>query len=194
MLDKDRDGRLTLTDIKFGFTHGQFAKTLSEMRTLCSFHGVWMSDHEPLLRDAMDMASKVLPCVAHRASMADHGEPYVEREQFRLLLVYIRHHFELYLMFEDVEHLCHHDHDEPINFQDFCAVLNQLIAWHIQIGDPRAEFDKIDAMSNKKRSGGISFSQFRTWALEKKLHMEKVHTEAEFVEEERVNAPKNRQK
>ena len=122
-LDKDRDGRLTLTDIKLGFTQGDFAKTLAEMRELASFHGAWMNDYETLLRDAMDMASKVLPNAAHGQAIKDHGEPYVEREQFRLLLVYIRHYFELFTMFEDVEHLCHHDHDEPLNLQDFCAIV-----------------------------------------------------------------------
>ena len=98
-------------------------QTLAEMRELATFHGVWMENHETLLRDAMDMAAKVLPSIAHGKDIKDHGEPYVEREQFRLLLVYIRHHFELYTMFEDVEHLCHHDHDEPLGYSDFVAIV-----------------------------------------------------------------------
>ena len=67
----------------------------------------------------------------------------------------------------------------------------QLRAWHIHVGDPKTEFDKIDLAGTSRRTGGISFSQFRSWALEQKLHKEKLHTDAEWTEEERIET-KNR--
>ncbi|KAL2611349.1 hypothetical protein R1flu_023041 [Riccia fluitans] len=90
------------------------------------------------------------------------GDDYVERSEFRLLMVYLRQYFELYEMFKKLDT----SHDRRVDLDEFKAALPLLESWGVKISDAEAEFEKIDANSG----GSILFDEFADWAL--KGHLE----------------------
>ena len=100
---------------------------------------------------------------AARSTKSKLGADYVERIEFRLLLVYLRRYFELFVMFDAID-----GDDRRIDRAEFKAALGKIAAWGVTVVDADAEFDSIDA-----NGGGIVlFDEFCTWALVKGLDVE----------------------
>lgn len=93
-----------------------------------------------------------------------HGPDYIERSEFRLLLVYIRQYFELWQMMSDVS-----GPDHRISQEEFITTaVPKISTWGFPIEDPAAEFSKIDTNGG----GYILFEEFANWALVKHLDLE----------------------
>mmetsp|Transcript_24241 Transcript_24241/g.52978 ORF Transcript_24241/g.52978 Transcript_24241/m.52978 type:complete len:179 (+) Transcript_24241:112-648(+) len=97
-------------------------------------------------------------------SRARLGDDYVERAEFRLLLVYLRNYFELYQMFDRIDT----SDDRRIDPTEFKRAVGMINTWGLKISDPAAEFKKID----KNGGGLILFDEFCDWALKHKLDLE----------------------
>lgn len=99
-----------------------------------------------------------------KKNTSKRGPDYVERCEFRLLLVYLRQYFELWQMFQMVDT----SGDRRISLEEFKQALDKIASWGFKIDDAQAEFKAID-----KDSGGmLLFDEFAQWALVKKLDLE----------------------
>eukprot|EP00242_Pyramimonas_sp_CCMP2087_P015564 CAMPEP_0198201364 /NCGR_PEP_ID=MMETSP1445-20131203/4158_1 /TAXON_ID=36898 /ORGANISM="Pyramimonas sp., Strain CCMP2087" /LENGTH=177 /DNA_ID=CAMNT_0043871665 /DNA_START=97 /DNA_END=630 /DNA_ORIENTATION=- len=97
-------------------------------------------------------------------SKSSLGEDFIERIEFRMLLLYLRQYFELYVMFDEVDT----SDDRRVDKAEFDQALGKISSWGLQITDPDAEFAKIDTNGG----GMILFDEFADWALKMKLDLE----------------------
>ena len=91
---------------------------------------------------------------------------YVEKSEFRRLLVYLRTYFELYLAYNRLDS----SDDRRLSLPEFRAGVGLLAQWGIDVpeADVEAEFASIDA-----NCGGIVlYDEFCDWALRKGLDLE----------------------
>ena len=93
-----------------------------------------------------------------------HGDDYIERCEFRLLLQYLRQYFEYFQAFARIDT----GDDNRIDLAEFVKAKSQIEAWVGKIADPTAEFHKID----KNGGGQILFDEFCEWAIAKNLDLE----------------------
>ena len=80
-----------------------------------------------------------------------------ERSEFRLLLVYLKRYFDLFVMFERVDT----GDDHRINVDEFVQALPLLKEWGVEVHDPDATFDTIDADGG----GEVLFIEFADWSV-----------------------------
>ncbi len=99
-----------------------------------------------------------------RNKTGSHGPDYIEKCEFRLLLVYLRQYFELWQMFDRVDA----SDDRRVDLDEFKAAVAKIEAWGLQVDDAEAEFKAIDTNDG----GKILFDEFASWALAKKLDLE----------------------
>lgn len=86
------------------------------------------------------------------------GADYVEKSEFRLLLMYLRDYFVLWKIFEMIDT----GTDSRINMDEFIQAVPKIEQFFgIEIADPEAEFAAIDANSG----GQVLFDEFADWAL-----------------------------
>ena len=114
-------------------------------------------DAKPAIMRAFQAAKGALK------TKAKLGADYVERAEFRLLLVYLRRFFELYVMFDDVDT----GDDRRVDRAEFEAALQKLGSWGVVVEDADAEFKAIDVNGG----GSILFIEFCKWALSKNLDL-----------------------
>ena len=98
-------------------------------------------------------------------STSDYGKDYVEKVEFRLLLVYLKKYFEVWKMFEDVDT----GDDHRVDLEEFKVAVPKIEEWGFKIEDPEAEFELCDANSG----GQLLFGEFADWAIKKGLELEK---------------------
>ena len=91
---------------------------------------------------------------------------YVEKSEFRLLLVYLRQYFELYVAYNRLDS----SDDRRLSLPEFRSGVELLSTWGIDIpeGEVEAEFRRIDTNGG----GVILFDEFSDWALKKQLDLE----------------------
>ena len=118
-------------------------------------------DAKPVIMRAFQAAKGVND---RRNKPGSHGPDYVEKCEFRLLLVYLRQYFEIWQMFDLVDS----SDDRRVSYSEFVESLPRIQAWGVKVTDPQTEFSKID----KNGGGMVLFDEFAHWALEKKLDME----------------------
>jgi Ca2+-binding EF-hand superfamily protein len=101
-----------------------------------------------------------------KAGEEKRKDDYVERDEFRMLLVCMRQYFELYVAF------CRLDlsDDKRIDLEEFKTNLDMLHKWGVPIQDEEAEevFNEIDA----NKGGFILFDEFCLWAITRNLDLE----------------------
>lgn len=95
---------------------------------------------------------------------ASLGADYVERCEFRLILLYLRQYFELYQMFDAIDS----SDDRKISKEEFGSALDKLKEWGLSIADRDTEFAKIDTNGG----GVVLFDEFADWALKRKIDLE----------------------
>ena len=112
-----------------------------------------------------------------RETKSKLGKDYVERLEFRLLLIYLRRYFELYVMFDDID-----GDDRKISKAEFAAAVGKINAWGVAIeagADADREFDAIDTNGG----GSLLFDEFAAWALKRGLDL----IEDDAAEEEEMD-------
>ena len=92
------------------------------------------------------------------------GPDFVEKCEFRLLLLYLKEYFEIWQMFEKVDS----GDDYRVNYDEFKQALPMFKRWGFEVKDPKAEFKVID----RNGGGEILFDEFADWALKRRLDME----------------------
>ena len=95
---------------------------------------------------------------------AKQSGDYVEWLEFRYILVYLRQYFEYYVMFCRVDT----SDDFKLDLKEFKKAKPTLEKWGVKIGDPEAEFKKIDTNGG----GSIMFEEFCEYAIKKNLDLE----------------------
>ena len=101
------------------------------------------------------------------ASTSSRGADYIEKCEFRLLLVYLRQYLELWHLFDAADA----SQDHRISLDEFRAAVNKFdepLKSIVGGEDPEATFRAID----KNGGGMILFDEFSEWALAKLLDSE----------------------
>jgi Ca2+-binding EF-hand superfamily protein len=97
-------------------------------------------------------------------SRTSHSDDYIEKNEFRLFLVYLRQYFEYYEMFDRVDT----GDDKKIDLKEFKTAVPLMEKWGVKVSDPEATFKEID----KNGGGQILFDEFCHWAIKKNLDLE----------------------
>jgi Ca2+-binding EF-hand superfamily protein len=99
-----------------------------------------------------------------KSKAASHGPDYIEKSEFRLLMVYLRQYFEVWQMFDEVDS----SDDRRVSYEEFLAALPKIAEWGVKVENPEAEFKRID----KNGGGVVLFDEFADWALKKHLDLQ----------------------
>eukprot|EP00744_Colponema_vietnamica_P008010 GILI01011456.1.p1 GENE.GILI01011456.1~~GILI01011456.1.p1 ORF type:complete len:442 (+),score=64.33 GILI01011456.1:53-1378(+) len=87
----------------------------------------------------------------------------LQRDEFRLFLMYIADYMELYFAFQSVDS----SGDNKVSLGEFASALPLLKGWGIVIEDPEVVFNEID----KSGDGSLTFKEFSEWAIEKHMQV-----------------------
>jgi hypothetical protein len=88
---------------------------------------------------------------------------YVERNEFRALLEYLRKYFELYVMYRHIDT----NFDGRVSLGEFKEALPKLQEWGVEIDDADEAFELIDIDGG----GMILFDEFAAWAIPQTLSL-----------------------
>ena len=149
----------------------------SEKWKVLDFNGngyVSLAELDKFLNESMGnphlFDSKPVIIRAHNAAKAKvktkslHGPDYVERCEFRLVLVYLRQYFEYWAAFKRVDK----SDDDRISLIEFMDAKDSIEVWVGPIDDVEATFQEIDTNGG----GKILFKEFCRWATRKSLDLE----------------------
>jgi len=110
------------------------------------------------------LIAREVNCSGLKEALTETGNLYVERSEFRVLLVYLRQHMELYEMFQKIDV----DGSRRINFEKFKRAIPLLEGWGLKKNvNALEEFSSID----RDGSGTIDFAEFADWALKNNLDL-----------------------
>ncbi len=140
--DPNGNGYLSLAEIDKGCRDGLGLYDLFEAK-------------RPIMR-AYQAAREVAN--AGKPAAGGGGADYVERSEFRLLLIYLRIYFLIWKMFEKIDT----GKDARISLDEFVRAVPKIEeVFGVKVSDPEAEFSKIDANGG----GQVLFDEFADWAL-----------------------------
>ena len=92
------------------------------------------------------------------------GDDYVEKKEFRILILYLRQYFEYFLMYKEIDA----NGDGRLSINEFKQQIPQMEKWGVKIKNPEDEFKKIDV-----NGGGIVlFDEFSHYCISKSLDFE----------------------
>lgn len=86
---------------------------------------------------------------------------FVEKREFRLLLMYLRQYFELFQLFEEIDE----EGDLRISFEEFKKAGPILERWGAKIDDLEKTFKEID----RDGGGSLLFNEMAAWAMAQNL-------------------------
>ena len=94
------------------------------------------------------------------------SDDYVERAEFRLLLVWLQKYFELFQLFRQLDR----SHDQRVSLAEFKAAIPAMQAWGLDLGSrrPEAVFAEVDTNGG----GMLLFDEFARWALDERIGAE----------------------
>ena len=93
-------------------------------------------------------------------------DDYVEKDEFRLLLVCIRQYFEMFVAFSRIDL----NDDRRIDLEEFKQALPTLKKWGIDVAEENAEAEF--AVIDDNGGGYVLFDEFIHWALERNLDLD----------------------
>jgi Ca2+-binding EF-hand superfamily protein len=114
-------------------------------------------DAKPAIMRAYQAAKNSMP------SKSSHGADYVQRTEFRILLQFLAHYFELWCLFGIIDA----GNDRRINLAEFTMAVPRLVQWGVRISksDVLPIFNHID----RNHGGQVLFAEFCEWAIKQKL-------------------------
>ena len=113
---------------------------------------------QPAILRAFQAAKEANPNSTARLS-AD----YVEKSEFRLLLVYLRRYFELFVMYSVLDTT----DDRRLSLDEFEDAMPLLERWGVEVENPALEFRNMD----HNKGGFLLFDEFAAWAIGYSLAM-----------------------
>jgi Ca2+-binding EF-hand superfamily protein len=146
LMDPNGNGYLSLAEVDKG------------LRDILQIDEIF--DAKPAIMRAFQAAKNYMP-----SNAGTPGADYVQRKEFRILLQFLRHYFELWVMFEALDT----GEDRRVNFEEFQAAIPKLAEWGVYVAEGEAEdtFNKIDSNDG----GQILFAEFCSWAIKHKLDL-----------------------
>jgi Ca2+-binding EF-hand superfamily protein len=109
-------------------------------------------------------AAKVANDAANKKTGDKHGQDYIEKSEFRLLVCYMRKYLELWEMFQEIDV----QGDRKVTLKEFNQAVPKIAHWGLKVTDPAKTFGEIDA----DKGGCILFGEFADWALKLSLDLE----------------------
>ena len=93
------------------------------------------------------------------------NDDYVEKDEFRLLLICMRKYFELYVAFSRIDI----DMDRRLSIDEFKQALPALDRWGVTVTEEEAEAEF--ALIDEDAGGMVLFEEFIKWALQRNLDL-----------------------
>ena len=115
------------------------------------------AEDEVVLRRCRPAIMRAFQAAKDGSGAGGMSADYVERREFRLLLLYLQRYLELLAMFDAVDA----NADRRVSEEEFVGALPQLARWGVSVADPRAEFARICDSGG----GQVLFDDFSHWAL-----------------------------
>ena len=126
------------------------------------------------IRDVLKLP-EVYDCkpVVYRAFLASKNsvtnnhelsEEFIELNEFRYFLCYVRQYYEYFQMFS----LINTDGNISISYSEFILALPLLEKWGVKMENPKGIFKEIDV----EKAKAIKFQDFCSWAIKKKLELD----------------------
>jgi len=110
-------------------------------------------DIKPVINRAFHAARSIAPPVQ------SFSDDYIDQNEFRVFLVYLRHYLELWNVFVKIDS----SHDRRVSFKEFQASVPLLQQMGVQVAleDARSVFNTVDS----DHGGMVRFDEFADWAL-----------------------------
>merc|ERR1719219_3172392 len=112
-------------------------------------------------------------------------DSFVDKSEFRVLLVALAKYCELWVAFEEIDD----GDDHRINFEEFEGALPQIEKWGVKVEDAKATFDEMDGNDG----GQVLFNEFCRWAMKAHINVDG-DVEEEFAQYEEEVIPKPKKK
>jgi len=93
-----------------------------------------------------------------------NSKDFIEKNEFRYLLVYLRQFIEFSEMFGKIDN----NGDKKINLDEFQDAVPTIERWGLKVADASKAFAEID----QDGSGKVRFDEFCSWAIKNKLDIE----------------------
>eukprot|EP00755_Sulcionema_specki_P018216 Sspe_Gene.66343::Locus_39199_Transcript_1_1_Confidence_1.000_Length_1526::g.66343::m.66343 len=152
-MDGNASGRLSLAEVDGG------------IRDILQLPQVFQA--KPAIMEAFKAAKSLSP---------GGSDDYIDYNEFRVLLVALRHYFELFTMFGQIDT----GSDRRIDLGEFKQAAHLLREWGATINDPEAVFREIDVNGG----GQILFDEFAKWAIRQGLDVKDDDEVEELAPEE----------
>ena len=115
-------------------------------------------DLKPVLMRAFTAAK------TYYKSTSKHGDDYVSKMEFRILLKYLRQYYELWEAFDKIDT----SDDRRVSHSEFIAAKPLLERWGINMSNPEAQWRKCDADGG----GMVLFIEFADWGIKQHLDLD----------------------
>lgn len=103
----------------------------------------------------------------------------ISRREFRLLLLYLRRHFELLFAFEELE--VGQEASRTMTTPDFEKAVGKLREWGVEMGDAAVEA-ALERLEYVAGEGKVKLGDLTDWALQTSLEAERVAAAEEAVQ------------
>ena len=100
----------------------------------------------------------------YHKSNKKHGDDYVTKMEFRILLKYLRKYYELWIAFDKIDS----SGDRRVSNTEFMAAKPLLQRWGINMSNPDAQWKKCDADGH----GMVLFIEFADWSIKQHLDLD----------------------
>ncbi len=160
-IERTKEGFLNRKQIfdKFDKNHNGFISYIEALQGIKEILGlVEVSDCKPAVYRAF-MAAK-----NSQRNKFQQSSEFIELNEFRYFLCYIRQFYEYYQMFS----LINTDGNISINWSEFLSGLPLLEKWGVKVKNPNLVFDEIDLDHGKT----IKFDEFCSFAIKTHMHLE----------------------
>ena len=140
-LDVNGNGHLSLAEIEKGLLEGH----------------EFLDGHTELLRILKPAIMRAYQAAKGASHVGGVSDAYIERREFRLLLIYLVRYVSLLSLFKLIDK----NGDKRIEKKEFIAALPLLSPWGVHVSDPHAEFAQLD----ENGGGYILFEEFSHWSI-----------------------------
>jgi Ca2+-binding EF-hand superfamily protein len=113
---------------------------------------------KPVLMRAFQAAKTSCP------KKSEHSADYIELNEFRYFLIYLRQYLEYFEMFDKIDT----NDDKKVTLSEFKLAMPLMEKWGVKVDDPEKTFKEID----QNGGGSILFDEFCHWAIKKNLDLE----------------------
>ena len=144
-LDANANGHLSLAEVERGLLQG---------------HDLLHGDVE-LMRVLKPAMMRAFHSAKGASGAGGVSADYIERREFRLLLLYLVRFISLLALFKLIDT----DGDKRIDEREFKAALPVLEPWGVRVTDPSVEFRRID----ENGGGYILFEELTHWGIESSI-------------------------